>query len=269
VWASLLFGVILWGCSSPPTCGSSDDVLAQQGQEQLRCAEARVVTRYIQLLAGRPPTARERTRVWSSVRSRWNENPSSASAWLAQMGETVDALEGMKGIDGAERRSQEVYTFIEGSGHIRPDDRDLWAVAKFRISVWARQHDEKLALTESDIEGWVFYASLCREAQGGGTMRLSVADRQQIYKGVQGRWERGTRSELTALVAMGPFWSQARRGWKGASYERQQAWISKAPLPPPMTATSVAYADAIIDGDVSRHVAVLHDAIGPFYLRAE
>jgi hypothetical protein len=227
------------------------------------------VTRYVQLLAGRPSTPRERTRAWTYVRNRWLDDPTSTTAWLTEIGDAVDALEGTKGVDAAESRSKEVYNFIEGNSHIGPDEGDLWAVAKFRISVWARQHEQKLALTESDIEGWIFYASLCREAQGGGNMRLSVSDRQHIYKSVQVRWDQGSRSELTAIVALGPFWSQARRGWKGASYERQQDWISRAPLPPPMTATSVAYAEAIIEGDVSRHVAVLHDAMGPFYLRVE
>ena len=188
---------------------------------------------------------------------------------MAEVGEAVRGLEGQRGIDGAEKRASAIYDTVEGSGLITPEDGEIWSVVKFRISVWARDHEEKLALTEADIEGWIFYASLCREAQGGGTLRLSVADRQQLYKALQKRWEEGSRADLTALAAMGPFWPQVRRGWSGASYERQQAWISKAPLPPPMTASSVDYAGAVFREDLSRHVSVLHGEIGPFYLRVD
>ena len=96
-----------------------------------------------------------------------------------------------------------------------------------------------------------------------------MADRQQLYQRLQKRWEDGTRADLTALVALGAYWGQARRAWAGSSYERQQGWIAKAPLPPPMTASSVEYGEAVFQGDLSRHAAVFHQALGPFYLRVD
>lgn len=262
---SLLAIFLAWGCSQPPACAAPEDVLATQGDRELVCVDAGKVYRYIDLLAGRMPTPREKTKMLSSVQSRWNDDPEGTSTWLAEVGEVVKTLEGQKGISGAEMRSKLVFQAMEGKGLITQDD-ELWEIQKFRISVWARDSDEELALTEADIEGWIFYASLCREVQGGGALRLSVSDRQQLYNTLKDRWTSGSRADLTALVAVGPYWSQARRGWRNASYEKQQAWIAEAPLPPPMTATSLGYADAIYTGDLSRHVAVLHDKIGPFFL---
>ena len=69
-----------------------------------------------------------------------------------------------------------------------------------------------------------------------------------------------------ALTAVGPFWSDVRARWAADSYEEQQAWIRAAPLPPPMTATSIGYVEALTDGDVVAHVRALHERLGPLRL---
>ncbi len=266
---SALLVLLAMGCGQPVSCSSPEQVLTTAGERQLRCEDAQIVGRYVQLLAGRPSSPRDRTRILTEVRDRWSGDPNAGDAWIAEIRTAILGFEGKQGLDGAEKRSSEVWKVSHGDGLITSEDTQLWSVLSVRMKVWASDDDEKLALTESDIEGWILYASLCREVQGGGAMRLSVSDRQALYNTVRDRWNNGTRADLTALVALGPYWSQARRSWKSASYEKQQAWISEAPLPPPMTATSLGYADAIFQGDLSRHVSVIHDKLGPFYVRVD
>jgi hypothetical protein len=66
------------------------------------------------------------------------------------------------------------------------------------------------------------------------------------------------------MSAVGGWWSQVRESWARASYDEQRAWIAAAPLPPPMTATSLGYAEAVFDGDVALHARVLAEKLGPF-----
>ena len=80
------------------------------------------------------------------------------------------------------------------------------------------------------------------------------------------RFEAGSRDERLALVSLGPFWGQIQERWQAVPYERQQKWIAAAPLPPPMTATSLGYLQAVVEGSVVQHVASVHDVLGPFSL---
>jgi hypothetical protein len=83
------------------------------------------------------------------------------------------------------------------------------------------------------------------------------------------RFSTGSRADKVAIAALGPIWGSVKERWQSASYDQQQAWIAAAPLPPPMTATSLGYADAIFAGDVARHVQVLNEVLGPFHVGAE
>ncbi|HMV67022.1 MAG TPA: hypothetical protein PKA64_09240, partial [Myxococcota bacterium] len=138
------------------------------------------------------------------------------------------------------------------------------AVITDAVAVWSHDDAERLSLTEMDIEGWVRLASLCREVQGGPPLRVSIADRVELYHVARDRFTTGSPADRRALVAVGPYWSQVRNVWKAAAAERQQAWISRAPLPPPMTTESSGYFKAVLGGDVEGLVRSVYDVLGPF-----
>lgn len=261
----LVLLALLSGCGGARVdCSDPTRVAAKAGEEQLVCSEATQVADYLHLLAGRALTREQRDRVVQGVAGWFEKDPVAARKWLDEIETSGRAIEGLTGLQGAERRGELVWQAIRGEGLVRPEHDAIWTVQQTALAVWAQDDDERLALTEMDIEGWLHYASLCREVQGGGPLRLSVADRVQVYRMIQAAFESGSREEQIALLAIGPYWSQIREGWQMASYERQQSWIQAAPLPPPMTATSLGYTEALLQGDLVKHARVLHERIGPF-----
>jgi len=80
------------------------------------------------------------------------------------------------------------------------------------------------------------------------------------------RYDAGSREEKVALSAIGAFWPEVRKVWRAVPYERQQAWVAAAPLPPPMVATSKGYLSTLLEGNVAAHARVLHESLGPFHL---
>ena len=86
---------------------------------------------------------------------------------------------------------------------------------------------------------------------------------------VQERFVDASRADRIALSAVGPYWPAARDAWAMATYERQQGWIATAPLPPPMTATSLGYIGALIEGDLDGLASTLHEHLGPLPLTQE
>lgn len=260
-----LLAVFLAACGGPTVdCSDPSTVVAEAAGEQLTCAEASRVPDFIHVLAGRGPSAVERKRVVAWVGDRFRADPDATRAWLASIAASGRELEGLTGLEGARRRAHVVWEAEQGRGVIAPEHGVAYTVQDGALAVWASDDEAELALTEMDIEGWLHYASLCREVQGGGPLRLSVADRVQVYRMAQERFEGGTLADKVALVSFGPYWGQIKEGWQMASYERQQAWIAAAPLPPPMTATSLGYTDTILQSDLQRHATVLHERIGPF-----
>jgi hypothetical protein len=95
-------------------------------------------------------------------------------------------------------------------------------------------------------------------------LRISVADRVAVYRMLVDRFTTGTRSDRIGMSAIGGYWPAIRAAWIEASYVDQREWIGAAPLPPPMTATSLGYAEAVFAGDVAAHAQVAIEHLGPF-----
>ncbi len=256
--------LVSWACDQPIDCSDPATPLAQAGERSLTCHEAGWAIGWVGLLAARPVPRADRSLVYESLQQRFQADPEATERWLEQVRGAGEALAGAKGLAGAEARATKVWEASAGEGLIGEDAGALWSVQKRTLAVWSSSAERKLALTEADIEAWLRYGSLCREAQQGGTLRISVADRVSVYRMIQDRFDAGTRADQVALSSMGPAWNRVPDAWSLASYNKQQAWISEAPLPPPMTATSLGYASALFEGDVARHASVLHELLGPF-----
>ena len=69
------------------------------------------------------------------------------------------------------------------------------------------------------------------------------------------------------MTSFGPVWQDVRDRWQAAPYEKQQAWIQAAPRPPRLNASSLAYIESVIEGDLQGHAATLHQHFGPLYFR--
>ena len=114
-----------------------------------------------------------------------------------------------------------------------------------------------------------FIASLCREVQGGTPLRISVADKVTTYRMVEEKFEATDTAQRLAMLSVGAFWGEVRRRWKGATYEEQQEWIQFAPLPPPMTATSLGYFEAVLETNAALMAESLHERLGPFEMTGQ
>ncbi|MCB9664080.1 MAG: hypothetical protein H6732_08190 [Alphaproteobacteria bacterium] len=254
----------LLGCSSPPpVCGSGQGTLSGEAGG-IPCAEARVAVSYLEALAARALEPAARQRVLRELRARAADDRAAVEAALADAGDVVDTFASEHGLQLAETRSRMVWTTLQGGGALPaatfPDAAD---VARTAIAPWARDDGLQLVLTEMDVEGWIRYASLAREVQGGEPLRVSVADRVGVYRTIRTRWEEVDASGKIGLVSFGAFWPAIRARWLAAPYAQQQAWIRAAPLPAPMTGTSAAYVEALTATDPGRHAAAFHAALGP------
>lgn len=259
----------LIGCSwlSPsPPCASADATLAA-GTPPLTCAETLPVLEYAGQVAGRPITGVDRNVILWDLKARYSSHPDEVRADLAQAEAIRDELRRKTGLEAAEARSTRAWEALEGRGPIDPARYpQAHDSLERRTAPWARDADEKLVLTEADIEGWIRYASLCREVQAGGPLKLSINDREQLYKDMRVRFETVGRAEQIGMVGLGGFWGHIEDRWVAASYEEQQAWIQAAPLPPPMTASSMGYASVVFEGNLRQSAEILHDKLGPFTL---
>ena len=259
----------LWGlgCGSAPaiTCDSEEEVAVTSGDRALYCASLITARRYVEATSGRALPDRERERLMGALATLWASDPPMAEAWFATSAAYLTELEGLSGAQQARRRSELAYRAVTGDG-VFAEVEPMFGIHKRSIAVWSRDVDLGLVLSESDIEGWIFYASLCREVQTAGPLRLSVADRVSVYRSVQERFDTADLDDKIALLSMGPYWRSVKDHWGAASFEAQQSWIQAAPLPPRMVATSLGYFDAIVQGPVRQHVAALVDTVGPFRL---
>ena len=261
-----VFALMLWlvGCTNRVDCEDPQTVLVA-GEQPLTCADTQVVVEWTEILAARR-APRQRPLIHGAVQARYRADPAGTRAWLKEIRKERDTLTGLEQFDAAAIRAEAVYRMSKGTGLVTSDDGTLWTAVEEAITVWGSHDEDRLALTESDIEGWILYGSLCREVQGGTTLRISVADRLDVYRIIKERWDTGSRAERVALTAMGPFWPSVKQRWQQASYDEQQAWIKAAPLPPPMEATSLGYLSVILEGDVVGHVAGLHTEFGPLQM---
>jgi hypothetical protein len=246
-------------------CEQGDSVAATREGVDLACAEVAPIETYIVLLAGRPVAPVERGLLYDALRERWREDPSRVHATIGAAAAAIAALE-PTGAEAATRRSNQAWLEEDGRGVFAADE-ELRTLVGRSMSVWARDPEEQLVLTETDIEGWIHYASLCREAQDGSPLTASVSDRVRMYAIVKERFDTGSRAEQVSMVAVGAFWWSVRDRWRSATYEEQRAWIAAAPLPPPMTATSLGYFEAVLSGDLPGHARALHQELGPLTLQ--
>ena len=247
-------------------CTSSEQVLATDAAAgELTCHDVDQVESWIELLAGRGLQHNGGGRIAGVMVERFRDDPAGTRQLLADIHTEGHALESVTGLKGGWARSAAAWKAHTGGSLIKEDD-PLWNIQRDALSVWAWNDEEKLALTEADVEAWIRYASLCRQVQGAGTLRVSVADRVGVYRLVIDRFEQGDRNDKLGLVSLGPFWEQIDTRWNASPYERQQKWIGAAPLPPAMTSDSMGYLEAILAGDLAAHAATMHDVMGPFSL---
>jgi hypothetical protein len=260
-WAGALFLTLTAACSwSDPPCVADAGPLVGD----VACEEVDAAFAYGERLAARPLTDPQRRSLLAAMSTAdptaLRERLAAAQAWTTRAA-SLDAWE------AAELRSREVWANEQGQGAFGGEGwlrvRDVFSDA---AAVWGQDPATGRAFTEMDIEGWIRLASLCREVQGGSVLRISIADRLEVYSVVRERFLAGDDAEQRAMLAVGPYWSQVRNVWKVSSAERQQAWIKEAPLPPPMTTESVGYLRAVLAGDVSALVRSVHTKLGPFRL---
>jgi hypothetical protein len=259
---TLVWGAL--GCQQSVDCDAPGALLVPgEPGSSLSCTDALDAVEYVEVLAGRKLADGDDRIALSAIADRFRARPDETRTWLGEIRRAGGDLERAEGLEGAEQRSREVYLASAGRGMIREDAGELWSVQSRALAVWAKDDAEQLAVTESDLEGWLHFASLCREVQGGGALRASVADRVSVYRTLIDRFQSGDRAAKIALGSLGPVWPQVKVRWQMATYEQQQAFIQRAPLPPPMTATSLGYADTLYRGDVAGLTSALFTTIGP------
>jgi hypothetical protein len=262
-----LLALALGGCglfASGPVCLSPTDELAR-GEPPLRCDEAEIASRYVSVIAGRPIRRAERQLVLKDLSVGYAASPAEVRADLAAIAASSDDLASRSGVDAAEARSARAWRDLSASGPFDRYPQAKRALAS-TVAVWASDDERQLVFTESDIEGWISYASLCREVQAAGPLKLSVAQREGLYRDLRARFRAADRDEQIALVAVGPFWQGFTDAWRAASAERQQGWAAAAPLPPPMTASSLAYAEALLAQPAAPAARVSLEKFGPMAL---
>ena len=263
----MIISLALFACGSDtPTHDCADDttVLVERGEATLTCAEAKRPTRYIRTLAGTPLPAGSTATGVSAVHERFLADPAATQVWLDAIQTAGVELETTAGVAGAKARSHAIWVEHNKQGLLGDD---LAAVFQAATKVRATDDETELALTEADIEGWIAYASLCHEVQEAGVLSVSIANRVDIYALTEARFTQGDRAEQVALTSLGVVWESVRERWRAADRDKQQAWVSAAPLPPPMLASSLGYLEAIIEGDVVGHAEVLHNHLGPLHFR--
>jgi hypothetical protein len=243
-------------------CPTPDTVLAEAGGERLRCESVAPVVGLIDVMAGRPMDKNPRTQLVGSLRARWLEDPVAQGRWLAVAAGLREEFQTLRGAEAARRRTELLHEWRAGRG-LLGGDSPVSAVLWEQVVIWAEDPADRTVLTEMDVEGWIYFASLCREAQGGSPLRISVADRFTAYRMIEERYRTSSERERQAMLRIGPFWGEVRRIWKRATFEEQQAWIQIAPLPPPMTGTSLVYLEAIMGGQIVGLVDTLHIQFGP------
>jgi hypothetical protein len=259
--------VALAGCGpSLPTCDAPTDVFASGAGGVLTCQESRVIEEATALLKGHPVPRVPREAIEARVIEGFASNPAGLRARLAAASELVASLRSARDAEAAELRSRLTWEVTAGEHPMVRDDASLRTAVASAVSVWTRDDAERLVLTESDIEGWVRYGSLCGEAQQRPPLKVSVADRVGVYSDEKDRFLKADRATKVAILTVGAFWTTVHDAWPSVSYEQQQRWTSVAIFPPPMEATSLAYLDALLETDPRSHSAAIIAGFGPLSL---
>ena len=268
IYRAILF-LGLSSCSwiSPPTyCEGSSDVLVD-GAQPLSCDDAMVAVTYVSMTAGRRTGKADRNLILGDIKAIYSADPDFTRTALNDAAQAVARMKSVSGMEAARARSEEAYRAVTENGPLSSDRTPAARDSlKRRVAPWLVDHETQLVLDESDIEGWIRYASLCREVQSGGPLKLSINNREQVYREVKRGFEDGSEQQKEGWIAFGGFWNTIEDRWRAATYEEQQAWIQVAPLPPPMTGTSMGYASVIFEGDARQHAATFHEKLGPLKL---
>lgn len=251
------------GCGGPAPCAAGGSgVLASRGDEALGCDAAAAVPEWARRVAGRRAHAADRSAMLTELADEFLVEPDRARARIAAAKAFVDELDGLTGTAAAERRATEGFAVVAGESPITAGREALGTLTLNAMSVWAKDPTERLVLTEVDIEGWMRFASLCRELQSAPPLRVSIADRVTVYKLVVEAFARAPRAGKIGLVALGGSWPELEQRWPAVSYEQQQRWATRAPLPPPMEATSLAYVEALAATDPAGMASALFAGVG-------
>lgn len=253
----------LFACSSVPDCRDPTATLTTHAGHALTCGDALLLHDYVEALAARPISNADRALGLGLIAERFVADADATRRWIEQARSGGEALEQRVGAAAYEDRGTRVWLADHGEDVVRAQDEVLWNIQSRALSVWAKDDEEKLAVTEADLEGWIRFASLCREAQGGGVLRISVADRLQVYRSLIDRFETSERADQIAFLEIGGGWTQTSERWKRADFDEQQAWIAAAALPPPMTATSLGYAEAVFAQPLAPQAAAIEQSLGP------
>lgn len=258
---ALALAVSLWagGCGGAPICPGEDGVLVEGGPS---CLVARDAIRWAEALAARPLTEGQARAVMDAMVAMRASDPAGLDRRLSAAGQAFDTLAEGRGLLQGEARSAAIWALKHGEGPFG-DVPEVQSAVMAAVAPWASDDEEKLVLSEMDVEGWIRLASLCREAQGGTSLRVSMADRVALYRSATQRFEAGSRADQVALVGIGAAWADLRDRWRSSAYDRQQQWIRTAPLPPPMTGTSPEYFEAVMRGDLVGLASSVHDVLGP------
>ncbi|MEM6929094.1 MAG: hypothetical protein AAF602_19305 [Myxococcota bacterium] len=259
----------LLGCGGPSVdCAAPTDVLATVQDAQLTCRRADWLVEYWELLRAAPLAAGDRRLVRKALVRRFGDDPSGTSNLLDQVRVAGSTLAGQWGSEATLARSTAIYDALHGQGLVSGDG-DLGRLQTRLLPVWGESDGARIVLTEADVEGWIRYASLCREIQGGTALRISVADRVSAYRVIRERFAGASSDDQAAMAALGAAWPQIEEGWLSADYAAQQGFATTAPLPGPLETNSIGYLAAIVEGDVAGHVASLETHFGPFTVSAD
>jgi hypothetical protein len=219
------------------------------------------------MLSGRTLTEKATDRLRIAIRRGFEASPVETQHRLNRAAEFAAEVRGMTGSSAAERRAELLWSEASGAGVFSGEDDPIGTTVGESLSVWTKDDTERLAVTEMDIEGFIRFGSLCREVQDGGPLRISIADRLHINGVVEDHFHTGNRLQKVAILSIGSMFWALRDRWAVATYADQQAWVRAAPLPAPMTGTSVEYLDALLAGDVLGHAHAMHAILGPLGLK--
>ncbi|MFT6816595.1 MAG: hypothetical protein ACJATT_000394 [Myxococcota bacterium] len=243
-------------------CATPDEILVPGELDALSCADVDSVVGWVELLASRSIGERQVELLRGDWTYRYTRDPIASRAAITELSTQTTSLTSLLGFQGSEARADAVWAGVAGESQLGDADSTSVDVLERALAPWSTDTENKLILSEMDIEGWIKYASLCREIQGGGPMTVSVANRVVLYQQIISAFEGKSREQQLAVLSMGPVWPSMQERWPGVTYEIQQAWVEAAPLPGPMTATSLGYASAVFDEDLRSHAVALHGAMG-------
>lgn len=236
------------------------------GEAPLTCADVDAVVAHVELLASREIASTEDRLVAAALIPRYQAEPVATRAALDALAARTAALAAAEGLAAVEARAEAVFSALHEAPLLGVELPGLTGVLNRAVAPWSVDPEARLVLTEMDVEGWIRVVSLGRELQGGGPLRLSVADRVTVYRMVVETFDAAGRPEQLAMVSIGPVWPSFRAAWEAAPYATQQAWAADAGLPPPMTATSLGYAEVMLAGDLTAAALATHEHLGPLRL---